>query len=502
MSRINCNRMHNPYPYQRHAWLILLLGLLMSFSAMAEPAGRLLFARGDVQLLRDGEPQRAVKRGDTIEVGDTLHTGEGASAQLRLNDGAMVALRADTIYKIDAQNYNKEVPEESSQAGQLLRGGLRVITGAIGKERPSAVKLDSPVATIGIRGTVYETIYIPPEGLPNLPDALPGQYILVLKGRVSVTTSAGELTLGVGELGYVATDGAEPELRPDFSWLFERFATLEAGSGGSIGISSNDGSSNNGGFSRFYGRHDPETGEVDNVLTESAMTLATETEATTTTPEPSGPTAGPFALVAASIIEGADPPQQGTFVSEAVSTGVNGELTYATGGTGDMSTFEVTATAPTITDMGSTTAGDSEINWGRYDGYDVTLGPNDMGYAYVNYITATNVLVTVDDLPTTGSYTYNYVGGSTTWLESTSNLEVDFGTATMSVTLDTGGGSWTASNQSVADFYGSGIALTDGSTGTGNINGRFVGTNAEGAIASFLLNTDTYPMSGTAAFAR
>ncbi|MFO7592608.1 MAG: FecR family protein [Pseudomonadota bacterium] len=499
-------RMQNPYPVQRYAWFILVLGVLMSFSAMAEPAGRLLFARGDVQLLRDGEPQRMVKRGDTIEVGDTLRTGEGAGAQLRLNDGAMVALRADTVYKIEAQNFDKESPERSSQAGELLRGGLRVITGAIGKERPAAVELNSPLATIGIRGTVYETIYIPPEGLPNLPDALPGQYVLVLKGRVSVTTSAGELTLGVGELGYVATDGAEPELRPDFSWLFERFTTLEGGSGGSIRLGSSGNSSNSDTISRVSGRHDPETGGIGDELTEIAMTLATETEATTA-PQPSGPTAGPLALAVGSDSDSINV-YQAVFESEPVTLGSLGELVSAQGGTGDFSTLEATALENWAE---STTAGDSTISWGAYSGADVILGPTDPvgDFGRVQYITATQVLNTVDALPTTGSFTYNYAGGSGVTLTTNSSLTVDFASATMDVSLEGVNyeGAWTATNQSVGNFYSaSGIDLNNSVLGAaGNINGRFVGGNADGAIALFWLQTSATggsSFTGTAAFTR
>lgn len=462
----------------RYLWLLLLLGLLSSFAAAAEPAGRLLFAKGSVQVLREGEAPRMVTRGDVIEVGDTIQTGEKARAQLRLNDGAMVALRSDTVYRIDTQNYDRANPQNSSQATKLLRGGLRAITGAIGKENPSGVKLSTPVATIGIRGTVYETIYVPPGGLPGMPDVPPGHYTLVLQGSVDLSNPAGALTLAVGEIGYVADANTPPELRPDLSWLFARYATFEEDEGGNGG----DGTDGDAG-----GDTEPNTSDIDNVLTETASPQT-------------GVAPGPLALIAARDSDGIAG-YLGSFVSSTVTVGPGGELELASGGYGDISFFDSNGASPLST-PGSVVAGDSTIYWGSYNSADVTLGPTDLSTGSVAFIDATQILVTLNDLPTTGSYSYTMVG-NTSGLTSGS-LTVDFGTAKMDVSLDATGinnGIWSASNQDISSFYGNGISLSDGSTGSGTLVGRFVGSNAEGAMAAYRLDGIVLD-TGTAAFTR
>lgn len=475
MTRIHSQPMTISLPLQRHAWLFLLLGLLLSFSAVAQEAGRLLFVRGDVQLDRGGEV-RLASRGDTVAVGDILRTGAGASAQLRLSDGAMVALRPDSLFRIEAQDYDSADPAKGSQAGELLRGGLRAITGAIGKERPEAVKLSTPVATIGIRGTVYDTVYVPPEGLPGMPDLPPGQYTMVIKGRIVLANAGGELNLAAGEIAYVPDGNTAPQLRPDLAWLFERYSTLQGGAG----------------LPAVGSNRAPQIGEVDKLLAE--VVLAKQR------PEPVV-SAGPLALIAANDSDGINA-YRGSFLSEPVVVGPDGALFSAQNGSGDITSFDVGTAQPMSTPM-MVEAGDSLIYWGAYDGTVTIDAAIDTGGS-VNYVHATQVLATVYDLPTTGSYTYNYVGGSGEYLESTSYLMVDFGTATMDISLDQmDAGSWVATNQSVSDFYGSGITLSNSMFGTGGeINGAFVGSNAEGAITVFELDYGSTVRTGTGVFVR
>lgn len=477
--------------------MVLLLGMLVSTGAVADIAGRLLFARGDVQLLHADEVPRKANRGDSVEVGDSVQTGANSNAQIRMSDGAMIALRAHTLFKVDQQTYHKDAPGEGSQTAELLRGGMRAITGAIGHANPSAVSYKTPVATIGIRGTVIDVIYVPPEGLPGLPGVKPGHYTLVLKGRVEVSNPAGSLTLAAGEIAYAADENTPPVLRPDLTWVFVQYASLTKGAGGEEASDDStgggDGDSGNGGDDGTGGGSGdttPDTGSIDNVLTETAV--------------PHGVVKpGPYALAITADIS----IYQGTFADSAVTLGGSGELVYATGGTGgDIYTFDAFGSA---INTGSTTIGDSTVNWGEYDYMGVNLYDSSSNplttTLNVQYIDATQVMTGLNDLPTTGSFTYNYVGGAGAILDNTSSLVVDFGNATMSVNLDSTpyAESWTASNQSISNFYGSGISLTSVGygPGSGGISGRFVGSNADGAITSFWIFPDGN-VAGVAAFSR
>ncbi|MBE0511107.1 MAG: FecR domain-containing protein, partial [Gammaproteobacteria bacterium] len=288
----------------------LLATLLLGFAAQAEPVARVLMANGDVRAIQSDQSVRALNRGDMLYAGDTIRTGKTSSAQFRFTDGALIALRAESEFNIEQHHYNEQTPQQNEQSGQLVRGGLRAITGAIGRERPEAVNMRTPVATIGIRGTVYETIYIPPGGHPALPGVESGHYTVVLRGRVAISNAGGELVIGDGEIAFVRDANTPPVLRPDLSALFARFAALE----------------NVEEIIAELQEDAVKLQDILNVLTETAL------------PEP-GPTAGPFGFIA--VQEWPDGPgtsYSGSFFNQAVE--MDGELLIsAENGTGDIQTF-------------------------------------------------------------------------------------------------------------------------------------------------------------------
>mgnify|MGYP001601090865 CR=1 FL=1 len=83
---------------------------------------------------------------------DAVFTGNDSYALLVFPDGEKVTLQADT--ELDITQYLYQVSGKNDQVSlRLVTGGLRALTGAIGKKDPAAVTLETPVATIGIRGT-------------------------------------------------------------------------------------------------------------------------------------------------------------------------------------------------------------------------------------------------------------------------------------------------------------------------------------------------------------
>ena len=137
------------------------LALAVAVAAGALPltafaaAGKVHFAFGQVSAENTAGETRKLKRGNEIEPGDTISTERGR-AQLRFNDGAFVSLQPRTSFKIDDYNYDeKEDDGDQRSFFSLFRGGLRTVTGAIGRRNRTAYRLTTPVATIGIRGTGY-----------------------------------------------------------------------------------------------------------------------------------------------------------------------------------------------------------------------------------------------------------------------------------------------------------------------------------------------------------
>jgi hypothetical protein len=83
---------------------------------------------------------------------DTVYTDHDSYVLLLFVDGEKVTLQADT--ELDIARYLYQIKGKEDQVLlRLTKGGLRALTGAIGKKNPNAVALETPIATIGIRGT-------------------------------------------------------------------------------------------------------------------------------------------------------------------------------------------------------------------------------------------------------------------------------------------------------------------------------------------------------------
>jgi FecR protein len=99
---------------------------------------------------------RALRKGDSVNQGDTVATGANSSLVLRFEDDQIAALTANARLTIAAYTYNKAEPAKSNVLLSLAQGGLRAVTGLIGKAKPSNVSYRAGNATIGVRGTDLE----------------------------------------------------------------------------------------------------------------------------------------------------------------------------------------------------------------------------------------------------------------------------------------------------------------------------------------------------------
>lgn len=83
-----------------------------------------------------------------------LTTGANGFAVVKRNDGTRMTLRPNTSMKID--EFILEQPGRNDNlVMHLLKGGLRLVTGSIGK-RVSTGRLATSTATVGIRGTDFD----------------------------------------------------------------------------------------------------------------------------------------------------------------------------------------------------------------------------------------------------------------------------------------------------------------------------------------------------------
>jgi len=154
-----------------------------------------VFAAANVQSLRGdaraGNVQLSVK--DRITSGATITTGAGAQAVLRFDDGQQVVINENTVFRITDFRYREAEPAGDRAIFDLLRGALRVITGAVGARNLNNFQLRVPQATISVRGTDFMVAIVNPV------------YASVLHGAISVTNAGGTTVLGAGSFGSVVS---------------------------------------------------------------------------------------------------------------------------------------------------------------------------------------------------------------------------------------------------------------------------------------------------------
>ncbi|PPC93826.1 MAG: hypothetical protein CTY33_06410 [Methylotenera sp.] len=137
----------------RQAILMAMISAAFPAGAYAA-AGKVEFASGGAALQGVDGSSKVLTKGMEVNQGDTILTGDGR-AQVRFTDGGYFSFQPNTEFKVEEYNFNGK--QDGSEKGffKLLRGGLRAVTGFVGRENRPAYRLGTPVATIGIRGTYY-----------------------------------------------------------------------------------------------------------------------------------------------------------------------------------------------------------------------------------------------------------------------------------------------------------------------------------------------------------
>ena len=189
---------------------VLALSAASAVSAQtAQAAGKVLIVAGSASVERAGR-QMPLLAGSTVESGDTLSVDDKSTLQVRFTDESVVALRANSLFKIENYKFDKSADTDRSVMG-LLKGGMRTITGLIGKANNKNYLVQTATATIGIRGTHFAVVSCNNDC--NRADGAPeanGTYGSVTDGRISVSNTAGMTEFGQQDSFYVSTPNTPP----------------------------------------------------------------------------------------------------------------------------------------------------------------------------------------------------------------------------------------------------------------------------------------------------
>ena len=182
--------------------LTAFVSCLLSGQVIADVAGRVNFVSGKVEAVSADGNRRNLVRGELVNSGERLETNSGR-VQIRFTDGSFVSLQPNTVFGLDNYAFNKAQPNEGSLLFNFIRGSMRTVSGAIGKVNRGNYKVQTPVATIGIRGTSYAA-----SQEPN------GRLLLTVgKGIVNLQNDFGDSDINAGQTFQVET-GKAPTTAP------------------------------------------------------------------------------------------------------------------------------------------------------------------------------------------------------------------------------------------------------------------------------------------------
>lgn len=135
-------------------WIGACLFVLATAPAAAQQptaAGRVKVASGEAFLVRGGELLPAAI-GQDVFASDNLRTGANGRLGVTLKDDTRVSLGPASEVRLDSFLYNPSAGRMSLVL-KFVRGVAAYVSGRIAKLSPDSIRLETPAAIVGVRGT-------------------------------------------------------------------------------------------------------------------------------------------------------------------------------------------------------------------------------------------------------------------------------------------------------------------------------------------------------------
>jgi hypothetical protein len=131
--------------------LALMVGVLQA--GAAEDAGQIKVSKGVVQIERSGQRLPAPV-GSIVQQGDLVITGADGSVGITFRDNSLLSVGPDSVLSIDRFVFDSTTHQGAFESS-LKQGTLAVVSGKLAKQSPEAMKVRTPAAILGVRGTEF-----------------------------------------------------------------------------------------------------------------------------------------------------------------------------------------------------------------------------------------------------------------------------------------------------------------------------------------------------------
>lgn len=127
--------------------------LALSSSAFAADIGIVKVSKGSVQLQRGAE-RIVAKVGTAVQSADVIVTGADGTAGITFTDNSLVSIGPNSIFAIDKYRFDSTTHAGEFE-GNLRQGRLAAVSGKMVKQSPETMKIRTPSAIMGVRGTEF-----------------------------------------------------------------------------------------------------------------------------------------------------------------------------------------------------------------------------------------------------------------------------------------------------------------------------------------------------------
>jgi hypothetical protein len=144
--------------------------------------------------------ERKLRVGDPVYVGENVRSSPQGEVVLKTEDAGVVAVRPKTEFV--ATRFAAEDKPTDGLALRLVSGSLRMISGWAAHTNRAGNTVETPTATVGIRGTDHETYVLSAEMAQGTTNK-EGTYDKVNRGGTTLAVEDGAVDIEPGKVGFV-----------------------------------------------------------------------------------------------------------------------------------------------------------------------------------------------------------------------------------------------------------------------------------------------------------
>jgi hypothetical protein len=133
--------------------LMLVAALGFAGAAAAADIGQIKVAKGSVEIQR-GATKIPATVGVGLQASDVVVTGADSSAGITFTDNSLVSVGPNSVFSIDKYSFDSTTHAGEFE-GNLKQGRLAAVSGKMVKQSPESMKIRTPSAIMGVRGTEF-----------------------------------------------------------------------------------------------------------------------------------------------------------------------------------------------------------------------------------------------------------------------------------------------------------------------------------------------------------